>query len=71
MIIPISNGKTITPIYIPQPTVSHSTTQVSDQVSDQVAYEITGVDIFFSVLIIVFLLSVLIYFIHLLKELTK
>ena len=71
MIIPINNGKTITPIYIPQPTVSHSTAQVSDQVSDQGAYEITGVDIFIIILFSVFLLSVLIYFIHLLKELTK
>lgn len=76
MIIPINNGRSIIPIYIPTPSSTHST-QVSDQVSDQVISqetqpkEITGLDIFFIIFVSVFIISVLIYFIHLMKELTK
>lgn len=72
MIIPINNGRSITPIYIPTPTSTHST-QVSNQDDNEEIQpkEITGVDIFFIILISVFLLSILIYFIHLMKKLTK
>ena len=72
MIIPINNGRSIIPVYIPTPSSTHST-QVSNQVNNEETQpkEITGVDIFFIILTAVFLLSVVIYFIHLLKELTK
>lgn len=72
MFIPISNGRSITPVYIPTPSSIHST-QVSDQVISQETQpkEITGLDIFFIIFVIVFIISVVIYFIHLLKELTK
>lgn len=72
MFIPINNGKSIIPIYIPTPSSTHST-QVTSQVNNEEIQpkEITSVDIFFIILISVFLISVLIYFIHLMKELTK
>lgn len=72
MIVPINNGKSIIPIYIPTPSSTHST-QVSNQVSNEETLnkEITGIDILFIILISIFLLTVLIYFIHLMKELTK
>lgn len=72
MIVPINNGRSIIPIYIPTPSSTHST-QVSNQVSDEEIQpkEVTGLDIVFIILTAVFLLSVLIYFIHLMKELTK
>lgn len=72
MIIPINNGRSIIPVYIPTPSLTHST-QVSNQVNNEETQpkEITGIDIFFIILTAVFLLSVVIYFIHLLKELTK
>lgn len=72
MIIPINNGRSIIPVYIPTPSSTHST-QVSNQVNNEETQpkEITGVDIFVIILTAVFLLSVVIYFIHLMKELTK
>ena len=72
MIVPINNGKSIIPIYIPTPSSTHST-QVTNQDSNEEIQpkEITGVDIFFIILVSIFLLSVLIYFIHSMKELTK
>lgn len=72
MIVPINNGRSIIPVYIPTPSSTHST-QVSNQVSDEEIQpkEITGVDIFFIIFVSIFLISVLIYFIHLMKELTK
>lgn len=72
MIIPINNGRSIIPVYIPTPSSTHST-QVSNQVNNEEIQpkEITGLDIFFIIVTAVFLLSVLIYFIHLMKELTK
>ena len=72
MIVPINNGRSIIPIYIPTPSSTHST-QVSIQVSNKEKQpkEITVADIFFIIFMIVFLISVLIYFIHLMKELTK
>ena len=73
MIIPINNGKTIIPVYIPQPTVSHSTAQVSTQVSNEEIQpkEMTGTDIFFIIFIFLLVISALIYYIYLLNELTK
>lgn len=72
MFIPINNGRSIIPIYIPTPSSTHFT-QVSNQNDNEEIQpkEITGIDIFFIILVSVFLISVLIYFIHLMKELTK
>lgn len=73
MFIPISNGKTITPVYIPQPTISHNTTQVSNLDNNEVTQsnEIAVIDTFFIILIFIIIISTLIYFIRLLKELIK
>lgn len=72
MIIPINNGRSTIPVYIPTPSSTHST-QVSNQVNNEETQpkEITGVDIFFIILTAIFLLSEVIYFIHLMKELMK
>lgn len=72
MIVPINNGRSIIPIYIPTPSSTHST-QVNNQVSNEEIQpkEITVADIFFIIFMIVFFISVLIYFIHLMNELMK
>lgn len=72
MIIPINNGRSIIPVYIPTPSSTHST-QVGSQDSNEEIQpkEITGVDIFFIIFVSVFLIAVLIYFVHLMKELMK
>lgn len=72
MIVPINNGKSIIPVYIPTPTSTHST-QVNNQDGNEEIQpkEVTGVDIFFIIFVSIFLILVVIYFIHLIKELTK
>lgn len=72
MIIPINNGRSIIPVYIPTPSSTHST-QVSNQVSNEETQpkEMTGTDIFFIVFTFLLAISALIYYIYLLNELTK
>lgn len=69
MIIPVNNGRTITPIYIPQPVVTtnsgvleQSNTNTQNNEPTLVSWIVLGI---FSIFIIVFV----VYFIKLLKDL--
>lgn len=72
MIIPIRSGTTTIPVYIPQPTVSH-TTQGSVQVSNEETQpkEITGLDIFLIIVVAVILISQIIWSIHFIRKFLK
>ena len=65
MIIPVNNGKTITPIYIPQPvTTYYNTLQQSDNAQSSeptlVTWVVLGV-------VLIFCIAVIVYFIKFLK----
>lgn len=68
MIIPISNGRTITPVYFPQPVVStnsgvlqQSNTNTQNNAPTLVTWVVLGV-------VLIFLIASVVYFIKLLKD---
>ena len=68
MIVPMSNGRTITPFYIPQPVTPVNSGVLEQSYTNTQNNEPTLGDWIVSGVIIIFLIAVVVYFIKLLKD---
>lgn len=68
MIIPINNGRTITPIYIPQPVVTTNSGVLQQSNTNAQNNEPTPVNYIAAGIVLIFLIIVVGYFIKLLKD---